>query len=209
MLGAINRLMLIIAATLGVCALGVVFVRWLGTQQQFAEPPHSWFQQRQWTVTKVDPCAEPLDVIPERMLWLRVHYTASGWSACDQEFKSVSAAIQQFPTASNWLLFVDSKETTNLDKLIAEIEPLKKELGIYTPSQIAARYLRKKAPQWVYGADAATLLRLHLFTSFWIETAFDFWPDFVIQQAGDKNTDLSPRELSELQRRKKRVIQHP
>lgn len=212
MLSAINRLMLIIVATLAVCVAAVVFVRWMGSQQQFKEPPHAWFSLNTWTVVKVEPCGSAnAQVQPENVHWLRVHYTAQGWSSCDNEFKTPAQAIAKYPQAAHWLVFVDSKETTNLDKLVQELTPLEKNksFGIYTPSQIAARYLRKKAPQWVYGADAATLLRLHLFTSFWLETAFDFWPDFVIQMPGDKNSELSERELSELQRRKKRVIQHP
>jgi len=210
MLSAINRLFFIIAGTLALCVVAVLAVRWAGGQQQFAEPPHAWFTISEWKVVKPKVACPPKmadESGREDLNWLRVHYTAEGWRT---DCGSITKTLKEWPHP-NWLLFVDSRETTNLDKLIEELVPLEKSknFGIYTPSQVAARYLRKKAPQWVYGADPATLLRLHMYAGFWVETAFDFWPDFVMQMPGDKNTQLTEREMAELQRRKKRVIQHP
>jgi ribonuclease HI len=136
-----------------------------------------------------------------------VRYANGAWIVKCEPDKPLADVISRSPHR-NWLLFVDSIETLHLDALTQALEPLEKthSFGIYTHSQMVARYLRKKAPQWVYAADSATLLRLHIFSSFWIETSFDFWPDFIVQSRGDKASQLSEREMSELKRRKKRVI---
>ena len=71
----------------------------------------------------------------------------------------------------------------------------------------ASRFLRKKGPQWLFAADPASLVRMQLFTSLWIETAVDFWPDFVIA-ANDASlpTRLTERLARELERRHKRIV---
>ena len=214
MFGAIQRLILISIGTLCVTFLAVLFVRWAGSQQGFAPPPHPWFEIPQWTLYEPLPselCLNktvPSQVKPEWLVWVRVHNTAQGWSVKCETHVPLKTLLEN-SRHPNWLVFVDGHNTMVLEPLIKELTAFDKtkSFGIFTPSQIVARYLRKKAPQWVYGADAATLLRLHMFSGFWLETAFDFWPDFVVQTPGDKNTHLSQRELSELQRRKKRVIQ--
>ncbi|MGE0527460.1 MAG: hypothetical protein AB7P49_10385, partial [Bdellovibrionales bacterium] len=81
----------------------------------------------------------------------------------------------------------------------------RKKFAVYTSSQRAARFLRKKAPQWLFAADTASLLRFQIFSNLWIETAMDFWPDFVIvPQTGFPA--LTAREVEELKRRHKRII---
>lgn len=214
MIGALQRLVLISIATLCMTFLAVAFVRWAGSQQNFAPPPHPWFEISDWTL--FEPPADvvcsgtplPPSVKPEWLVLVRVHPTSQGWSVKCDSHVPLPTLLKNL-THPNWLVFVDTHDTTTLEPLLAEMSAFdrNKYFGVFTPSQIVARYLRKKAPQWVYGADAATLLRLHMWAGFWMETAFDFWPDFVVQTPGDKNTQLSERELNELQRRKKRVIQ--
>lgn len=212
MVAAVQRLVLISVGSLFLTFLAVVFMRWVGSQQMFVEPPHPWFSSAEWTVKNPDPeslCskAKLTGVRETDLVWLPLQHTGEEWRVrCSKNLplREVLSAYRH----SRWLLYVDSKETTRLDSLVATVQPFDKDksFGVVAPSQIVARYLRKQAPQWVYAADAATLLRLHMFTSFWIETAFDFWPDFVVQTPGDKNSQFSERELSELQRRKKRVM---
>ncbi len=214
MIGALNRLLLISAATLCVTFLAVFFVRWAGSQQSYAPPPHPWFAMAEWKLYEPPPselCLSktvPSSVRPEWLAWVRVHNTPQGWSVKCENHLPLRTLLENSHHA-NWLVFVDGHDTTTLEPLLAEMSAFdkNKNFGVFTPAQIVARYLRKKAPQWVYAADAATMLRLHMWAGFWVETAFDFWPDFVVQTPGDKNTQLSERELRELQRRKKRVIQ--
>jgi hypothetical protein len=203
---------LISSGTLFLTFLAVVFVRWVGSQQMFAEPPHPWFASSEWIVKKPDPeqlCSKiKLNGVADTdLIWIPVHFSGEEWRvkcAKDLPLNQVLAAHKH----PRWLIFVEANDTTYLDKLVASIQPFdkNKSFGVLAPSQLVARSLRKQAPQWVYAADAATLLRLHIFTSFWIETAFDFWPDFIVQLPQDKNSQISERELRELQRRKKRVI---
>jgi hypothetical protein len=48
------------------------------------------------------------------------------------------------------------------------------------------------------------LVRLQMFESLWLETALDFWPDFVITPQAD--AELTSRAAQELQRRHKRIV---
>lgn len=73
-----------------------------------------------------------------------------------------------------------------------------KAIGISSRAQKVVHYLRKKAPQWVYQADTSTLVRFHLFEAMWIETAVEFWPDFVVVDP-DEPAILETRALRELQ----------
>lgn len=209
MLGAVQRLVFISIGTVVVTALATVFVRWAGGQQSFKEPPHPWFALAEWELVQADVCSASSVTAgrPDQLVWLPVHNTKDGWSVKCGTFTPLTTFLQR-QTHLNWILLIDSKETTSLDRLIQDVSAHDKKMnfGIVTPAQIVARYLRKKAPQWVYGADAATMLRLHLFSSLWLETAFDFWPDFVLQVPGDKNTQLNEREFIELKRRKKRIL---
>lgn len=213
MFGAIQRLVLIALGTVFVTAIAITFVRWAGSHQSFSEPPHPWFAYPSWTVKKPDleqlcetlKLSEP--IADTDLIWLPVAFAEGNWRVKCAKPTRIGQLIGN-STHLNWLVYVEANQTTHLDSLVEEIAPFDKHaLGVLAPSQTVARYLRKKAPQWVYGADAATLLRLHMFTSFWLETAFDFWPDFVVQSPHDKLTQLSERELGELGRRKKRVIQ--
>ncbi len=213
MLNAIFRLIAITAGTLIFAVVAVVFVRWAGLRQTFSPPAHPWYAMDTWSFQKASPelicdLAKPLNT--EGITWLKIFYHQRAWTlGCDPAV-SISDRIANSPQ-KNWLIEVDSVDTPPLDELMALLTPLdeNKSFAIYSGSQRVARYLRKKSPQWLYAADAASLVRLHLFSSLWIETMLDFWPDFVLQVPEDNNTRLSTREARELERRKKRVILLP
>src|SRR5258708_3041195 len=120
----------------------------------------------------------------------------------------VKTYLQNTPH-SDWLLRVEAHDTWSLDRLVEQVSAYdsSKHFGVLTESQKVAIYLRKKAPQWLYAADPASLLRFRMFESLWIETAMDFWPDFAVAtlQAHDVYR-LDERAARELQRRKRRLI---
>lgn len=213
LLNAILRLVAITIGTLVVCFVAVLFVRWAGEKQTYAPPAHPWYEISAWEFRQPPKevlCEEKMAIPDEGIAWLKVFYREGQWTlGCDGKV-SIEEKIKNSPQ-KNWLIEVDSVDGEPLDKLIGMLSPLdsKKNFGIYSSSQRVARYLRKKSPQWLYAADAASLVRLHLFSSFWIETMLEFWPDFVLQFPDDKNTRLSTREAQELERRKKRVILLP
>lgn len=210
MFKAFARLGVITAVSLIVIILAVFSVRQLGELQVFAEPPHPWFQQRTWRIytPKVEElCAKNFDPEPDWLIQLPLKFENGAWHVpCPEK----SRALNEFLSHSehtNWVLRPDATDTTYLDKLVETVGSFdtNKRFAVFSHSQRVARYLRKKAPQWLYAADNASLVRLQMFESLWLETALDFWPDFVItSQSGE--SELSKRSARELGRRHKRIV---
>lgn len=213
MISAIQRLILISVITVFVTFLAVFFVRWAGLKQTFGEPSHPWFQMAEWRVLPVKSalvCTSPEKIADEGISWVKLSYHTEVWSLPACVGTSISDRIARSPQ-KNWILEIDSLDGKPLDSLIGLLSPMDKtkNFAIFSKSQRTARYLRKNAPQWLFAADSAALVRFHMFASLWVETALEFWPDFVVQIPDDKNSQFSPRELQELERRKKRVILLP
>lgn len=216
MLGAILRLVLISAATLFFSFMAITAIRWAGLRQNFAPPAHAWYTLPDWQLTKVDSqqlCSGNKQLEVDGIAWLRVFYRDGVWTlgpSCETKGTAIKDALER-TKEKNWLIEIESVDTQPLDALIEQLSALDKEknFGIYSESQRVARYLRKKSPQWLYAADAASLVRLHMFSSLWLEPILEFWPDFIIQYPDDKATRLTAREAAEMERRKKRVILLP
>lgn len=209
------RLLMISAATVAVTVAGLAFVRWLGLAQSFGEPPHPWFAMKEWRLYQPEAgeiCLSktlPSSVAPDEIAWLTIKFKNGAWTLPCENGPLPPTDVLRNSRHSNWLLHVEAVETAHLNQLTESLSAFDKTklFGVYSGSQTVARYLRKQAPQWLFAADAAALLRLHLFTSLWIETAFDFWPDFVVLKSDDKNAKLNERERHELERRHKRIIE--
>lgn len=210
MLHALVRLIAITVGAVFLLFCGLFFMRWVGSQQAFQAPPHPWFAKTNWTVLEPLSAAACDPQVPQDWAVYVGVFRKNGewWVKCDQP-QPLSEVLQRSPT-KDWLLAVEGVETKDLDKFVDIVSKHDKDkvFAIHARSQIVARYLRKKSPQWIYAADTASLLRLHLFTSLWLETAMDFWPDFVIADEADKEhgARLSEREAHEMQRRQRRVI---
>ena len=219
MVRAFAQLILIAVGFLVVAAVAVVTVRWMGAQQTFLEPPHPWLSRAFWAIYKPTPQDT---CIPENLhakahgtepgLWIyaiHVRHHEEEWNvACPQGPLTVEQFLKR-STHIDWLLLVDARDTWSLDQLVREVAAYdgSKRFAISTDSQKVALYLRKKAPQWLFAADSASLVRLRLFESLWIETAIDFWPDFVVATFDPKAAlKLDERSAEELARRKKRLI---
>ncbi len=210
MLNAFLRLLAITAGSLILIFFAVVFVRWMGFQQEFAAPPHAWFEQKYWNVYAPEkPCGkvkQPSD--PQTMIMVTVKSSEGDWIIDCPENTPIDDLLKS-SAHPNWILRVKAHDSANLDKLVEIVGnyDTRKKFGFVSDSQRASRFLRKKGPQWLYAADPASLLRLQIFTSLWIETAMDFWPDFVLA-TNDSSlpTHLSERIAKELARRQKRIV---
>jgi hypothetical protein len=211
MLEAALRLVSITALILILAVFAVIFTRWTGSYQEYQEPPHVWFQVRHWRVLEPAPdqvCAHPL-APPNWVLQAPVRRSATGeWEIpCTKPL--ALAAILKSSAQPDWMLKLTSGDTAGLDDLVKTVNAFegKKRFAINAGAQKVARYLRKKAPEWLFAADTASLVRLHLFESLWMEPAIDFWPDFVIASThSEDGSRLSVREAKELHRRKKRIL---
>jgi hypothetical protein len=210
MLRAFLRLGLITITTLILLFSALFFMRWIGGQQGFQAPPHPWFELATWNI--VEPPASSAcqpQVTNDWVVYVHIRKVEGEWSVECQKSTSLADVLRN-STVRNWLLAVTANETSDLDKFVDIVSrhDQEKVFAIHARSQTVARYLRKKSPQWIYAADTASLLRLHLFNSLWLETAMEFWPDFVIASRKGLETggDLRPREADEMKRRQKRVI---
>lgn len=206
MTNAYVRLALITVATLIVVVFAVFFVRTMGLQQVFAEPPHPWFEQKTWAVYRPkEPCLKIEQLPAATILMVETQFDQGEWrTACGTLDQLLSAS--PYP---DWILRVKANDAANLDQLVETVSRFdaKKKFGFVSDSQRAARFLRKKGPQWLYAADPASLVRMQMFTSLWIETAMDFWPDFVFATDDAHSPAHLPERLArELERRHKRII---
>jgi hypothetical protein len=212
MLRATIRIVLISCLAVMLTLFTGFFVRWVGGQQQFAPASHDWFSQEHWTViapSLEQLCQTPFAEQPKVIVMLPVERSRSeGW----QINCSPKVAVETFLSQTkhrDWMLKLTVGELPDLDKLVDKVGAFDrdKRFAIYAPAQKVARDLRRKAPQWLFAADSSSLLRLHLFTGMYMETAFDFWPDFVVASNNHKDgSHLNAREVRELKRRNKRVL---
>jgi len=213
MIAAILRLALISVGALILIVFALFSVRFMGLQQAFAPTPHVWFEQKFWNVySPPDLCSESVQLTPPTPDWLvliPVRFKDGEWRL-DCPDKNWNLAEMLAKSAHpNWILRVRANDSANLDNLVDIVgsHDRTKKFAIASDSQRVSRFLRKKAPQWLFAADPSSLLRMQMFSSLWIETAMDFWPDFVL--AGQDITlpaHLSPRLAKEIERRQKRIL---
>ena len=211
MFAVIARLCAITLGTLLVVGIGVLFVRSMGSHQHYEAPPHPWFQQTEWvfqTPAKADLCGS-VSGWPPNLKWvIQLTHNREQWlGPCDETFDQTLSRLK----GKHLLFKIAAHESMALngwlDQLITALEHAGVEAAVWAPSQKIARYLRHREPGWLFAADSGALLRLHLFTSLGIESAMDFWPDFVVASAkSDDGSVLSAREEAELHRRHRRVI---
>lgn len=212
---AVLRLVLITIGTLILGFFAVILVRQMGLQQQYASPSHKWFELKDWNVvtpTAEKLCSSQFSTSETEIAALPIRYNGTVWIV-DCPDKNQTLSLKDYlakSAAVNVLLQVHSGETQNLDNLVESVGSFDKtkNFGISASAQKVSRALRKKAPQWLYAADAASFLRFQIFTGMWIETAMDFWPDFVIAGQDEETQDshFTPRLVNELQRRHKHII---
>ena len=212
MVRAVARLFAIAVMSIMVGVLAVLFVRRMGSMQNFAEPSHVWFKSAHWTIYTPPPdelCAPTFQPSASLLVEITTRYKNNVWEVTCPDGPRPLAELLSHTPVLDWVLKVEAVDTAYLDKLVDIVGPHDKTMrfAILSSSQRVARYLRKKSPQWLFAADSATLLRLQLFESLWIEPAVDFWPDFVVtpESVGSKSA-LGPRAAEELRRRHKRII---
>ncbi len=217
MLQAFVKLIAITVGALIVAVFAVVFVRWLGYQQVFKAPPHPWFEMADWKIfapaedelcsaaqtRKIEFLAGSIGSIPAYR-----DQTAQKWFICRGGKLPLAAFIEK-TDHPDWLIRVQAHDTWGLDDLVKDLQALEptRHFAIMSDSQKVGIFMRKKAPEMLFAADSASLLRFQMFESLWIETAMDFWPDFVVVDFS-KNFHLDARGATELQRRQKRIIWH-
>lgn len=211
MLKAFLRLALITFGIGILTVLAVVFVRSMGYRQEFAAPPHPWMELSQWNLYQSAP-EKMCDGLPKSLKIdmirvVQVKHLEDTWQVpCGPRPQTLEQVLTSNPE-TKWLIRVESTDVTHLDNLVDIVNKSgsRKSFAAASASQRVIRYLRKKAPQWLFAADPATMIRMHIFAQMWLESAFDFWPDFVL--ATDKEPYLlQPREFHELERRKKRIV---
>jgi hypothetical protein len=214
MLYAFFRLFVITVVLLILAVFAVVGVRWTGNQQNFQAPTHPWFQREFWAIyspTAEELCTNPdLDQSPGK-IWIvevPVKRHEDEWLIPCAKPVPIGEFLKH-SVHKDFLLNVQAHDTWSLDELVTAVSAFdeSKHFAVKTDSQKIAMFLRKKAPQWLYAADSASLVRLRTFESMWIETAMDFWPDFVIATFTPKDApQIDTRMAAELERRKKRVL---
>jgi len=217
-----STILRLIAITIGCLILGVfavLAVRSMGQAQSYAPPPHVWFQRPFWGIYKVAPEKLCKDTSWEADLpnaqWIvaipveRLGARDGGWILGCKPTISLGDFLKR-TKHTEFLLMVKAHDTWDLDKLVEIGESFKKNhYAVTADAQKVLIYLRKQAPDWLFAADSASLLRLATYESLYIESAMEFWPDFVISPLDENVPDtvaIDARMAAELERRKKRLI---
>lgn len=215
MLDSIGRLLALAFVVTTLTVLAVVFMRQVGLKQGYQPPPHPWYKMASWKVSAPSPdvlCAKNLPPGPESLILLvPVRKSSVGWSVTCQDSQVLK--LEEFlkqTSQTKILLKVEPSDEPDLDNLVditTQFEKSGKSFAAWAPAQKIARYLRRKAPQWLFASDSASLLRLHMFASLWMEPMIEFWPDFAVASDNLKDgSQLNDREAKELHRRFKRII---
>lgn len=212
MFAAIARLVSITIGVVTLTVLAVVVVRWVGTKQEYQAPHHVWFEKADWKVEVPDTdslCKTPPPLKEGVILMVPVHRSRTeGWQVECKEPIALTTLLEKSLHA-DWMLKIDANDIPDLDKLVDSVGKFdgQKRFAVVAPAQKVARQLRKLAPQWLFAADSAALLRLHLFSSLQIAAATEFWPDFVIASMNPTDgSRLNTHEVEELKRRQKRIL---
>lgn len=214
MLFAFLRLAVMTIIIIILAVFAVVAIRWMGYQQTFQPASHPWFQRSFWAVytpTADELCAHPdLDKSPgERwIVEIPVKRKDDQWVIPCATPEALGAYLKS-TTHRDFLLNVEAHDTWALDELVDVTKPFgeSKAFGARTEAQKVAAYLRKKAPEWLFAADSASLLRMATYESMYIESAMDFWPDFVIDDPEAKDlAKVDARMAAEFERRKKPLL---
>ncbi|MGZ3722520.1 MAG: hypothetical protein ACXVA9_06300 [Bdellovibrionales bacterium] len=186
----------------------------MGLHQTFQAPTHPWFERDFWgvyTPTADELCKNPdLDLVPGKnwIVEVPVKRHEEDWQIPCTPALPLGEFLKR-TSHRDFLLNVLAHDTWSLDKLVDIAAPFDetKRFAVRTEAQKVAMFLRKKAPQWLFAADSSSMVRLRTFESFWIESAIDFWPDFVISNfAAADSLQIDARMAAELERRKKRIL---
>lgn len=216
----LKALFKLVAITVGVgilSVLAVFLIRSMASHQVFKAPPHVWFEQATWNILNVHTpaqlealCeAEDVDKLVPSANWIITvplrRYQEEWRIPCKQP--KLLGEFLKGQKHRDWILRLNTSDTWGLEKLIEVVAPFEQNMrfGVIAESQKVSIFLRKKAPEWLYAADSASLLRFRMFQSLGIDTAMEFWPDFVIA-GNSENMRLDAYGASELQRRQKRII---
>lgn len=215
MVKAVLRLILITVGFLILAVFAVLSIRWVGLQQGFQPPSHPWFQKPFWWVYTPAPEGLCQDVNlattlpnPDWIVTIPVRRHEQDWQIPCAKPILLSDFLNR-TDHKDFMLKVLTHDTWALDKLVEIVSAHdgKMRFAVVTDSQKASMFLRKRAPQWLFAADQASILRLRMFESLWIETAMDFWPDFVISSfAPQDDFHIDARMAAEVDRRKKRIL---
>jgi hypothetical protein len=208
------RLFLISVAVIMLAFFSLLGARWMGYQQSFQPPSHPWFERDFWAV--YSPTAEEvcnkLDLSPgpNWIVEIPLKPTKEDWQIPCAKPLALTDFLKRTKVA-DILLNIQAHDTWGLDRLVEITAPYDatKRFAVTTEAQKVAIFLRKKAPQWLFAAEASSLVRLRAFESFYIESAMDFWPDFVISEfnpAKNPLLQIDERMATELARRKKRIL---
>lgn len=212
-LHAAMRLVFIFTATIIMGILALFILGHLGRQQSFAPPHHPWASQSFLLIIK-DKC-EPSEISnsesaqPDAIYEIKVALSSDFiWQVQCATNYPLSDLLARLPRAS--LLFdIQGKsnlEISALTKILGQIQT-NPSVGVMSSSHVVSKLLRKEFPQWLFGADPTTLVKARFFTSLFIESMADLWPDFVIIQAQSRASEkLHPRLIEELRRRKKIIL---
>ena len=216
MIKAVLRLVLISIATVSLAFLAVLTVRRMGQSQAYEPPSTGWFRQPFWWIYKPTPpeicqTKDLAQVVPSKdwIVIVPVERKDDTWFVPCTPQIAFADFLHAHPEQHNWLMELKVHDTWSLDQLIDQVHPFESDnqFGVMTEAQKINIYLRKKAPEWLFAADSSSLLRFRMYESMWVETAFEFWPDFVVTSADPHSAFyLDARGAEELHRRQKRVI---
>lgn len=222
------RLVSVTAIVLGIVMISLMFLRYVGSEQQFAPTPHPWMQKKHWLIARLSPedCSQMaleqlLELGSEWMIWIDVQPDADlAFSVVcpEKQLFEVRSPASKGPKLTQILPLLKSRDvifnlratdisaSTPFLKLFDHWED-QKRIGVASASQGLIRDLRKKRAEWLFAADASTWTKLKFAEAFGLETAVDLWADFFVASPDSNEPNFYDQKAArEIARRKKILV---
>ena len=222
------RLVSVTVLVVAIVVIILMFLRFVGSEQQFAPTPHPWMDKKHWLLARLSPkdCSQValeqmLELGPEWMIWIDVQPTEQlelNMVCPEKHLFEIKSPAKQGPKLAQVLPLLKNRDVifnlratdvsagTPFLKLFDDLKD-QKHIGVASASQGLLRDLRKKRAEWLFAADASTWTKLKFFGAFGVQTAIELWPDFFVasQEAAEPNA-YDQTAAIEINRRKKVLL---
>lgn len=212
-MSAFLRLVLITVISVIFLGAGLLGLRIAGSLQSFEKVHHPWMERNFLLILNKECSLAGLERSqqeqPDAILTLNLKPKEDEtWEVECEPAYPLGEVLRKMPKGS-FIFNINSSGDLGFENLKRDLKALEnnRSVGLMSPSHTVSKRLRKEFPQWLFGADPTTLVKLHLYEALFIETMADVWPDFFVTGPDPRAPEfLAARLVQELVRRKKLII---
>lgn len=203
------RLIFISLISIVVLATAFTILRQMGLRAIVPVANHPWMKMHPWKVVEPAPCTVLKD--KSEIAWIPLHlknFEDWYWQCSDGKTMAIQDVLKAYGD-QNVMFDLFGKDASGGIPLMDATKAWSEShhIAIISTSQNLLRKIRQQRPQWLFGGDSATWVKLKAFEPLYIETILDVWQDFFIgTETLDRYNTLDSRTVAELKRRKKILL---